>query len=513
ACQMLCNALEESKQYTTLHHINLSKNHFGTLGSKALASLIEKCGGLLRLVMADCELDGNEFLTSLNPKSITTKEEQQLQQQQQQQKILLHWTTLLYLDLSYNTNIGDKGSVALSTFSPKTVVLSSIKLAGCNLSASQLQRIFRGAMSNMSGFDGHSKSDAMIPNTHAGKSIVTELNEEDDAIHTFLFYPIQRPTQEQILLANNLVCMSLDLSENNLTGKGAEVLLQELTARENYTIVGLNLAKNNLNGSELSMLLCGLTNLACLERICVSENVKKLSFAKSYGANAQAKGDVGYALATLCRNVPTLNEIAITGNRKTKHRIDHALSPFVQDLPFFTNLEFIDISGNRIGLCNHGALWNAWIDAFKQNRTLRVVKFFGNKLSKEQMLTTLQVLACHVSVFQKLPKRDLHKLFRTNAKFNKSKKQLQLQDALEKEKKEEKTIIELFYFSKEIFFDFLLSIACIFHCNTIASSQYSSSFHINVKKFRFTAIASCNKYFLKIILNIVKMSINFFFYQ
>ncbi|ETO14434.1 RhoGAP domain-containing protein [Reticulomyxa filosa] len=473
-CQTLCNALEESKQYATLNHINMSKNHFGSSGSKALASLIEKCGSLFRLVMMQCDLDGNEFIPALNTRPNSGKDHHQN---------LALWDTLTYLDLS-NNSIGDKGSTALGVFLENSRVINLVKLSNCSLSPIQLQRIFRGAMVNQNGFNvkdqlfgttsstttttsttstntASSNSDPVSPlqkptspsnsqslpggafgviaspssPTSASSSLSTTTVSSvtgagagaTSPFSSFTFLPTKRPTQDEILFASNLLSLSLDLSENNLGGKGVDVLVQELVARENYTIVSLNLAKNNLNVAELSQVIRSLTNLACLERLCVSENVKKGSFGK----NADSKGDIGSALSLLCRNVPTLNEIAITGNDKQSYCIDIGLLPFVETLPYLSNLEFIDISGNKWGQYNNGALWKTWLEMVSKNRNLHVIKFFGNKISTEQIYNTLEVLACHTSVFEKLPKLELKQLLQKNAK-----KQSEIEDLIEQVKKQ-----------------------------------------------------------------------------
>ncbi|ETO05925.1 hypothetical protein RFI_31473 [Reticulomyxa filosa] len=91
--------------------------------------------------------------------------------------------------------------------------------------------------------------------------------------------------------------------------------------------------------------------------------------------------------------------------------------PWIESLSLLTNLEFIDISGNKIGLWNNGVLCNSWLENIRKNTHLRVVKFFGNQLSAEQMHHMLQMLATHPSIFEKIPKQEINKLIKKNKKF------------------------------------------------------------------------------------------------
>ena len=90
------------------------------------------------------------------------------------------------------------------------------------------------------------------------------------------------PTHSESMLSRNLLCLSLDLSDNALGTKGAEAVCAALEALkqeghpgENYTLVSLNLASNNVGNAALAKLIGAMTGLACLERLYVSENVRR----------------------------------------------------------------------------------------------------------------------------------------------------------------------------------------------------------------------------------------------
>ena len=125
--------------------------------------------------------------------------------------VLSHLDTLTLLDLSGNS-LGKRATTNLAKFVAATRSSNYLKLARCSLSATQLDRVFRAALRNRSGF-------------------------ELGADHL--------PTHAEVVLHTNLLCLSLNLTDNALGGKGAEVLcaaFNKRPTRENYTLVSLNLA-------------------------------------------------------------------------------------------------------------------------------------------------------------------------------------------------------------------------------------------------------------------------------
>ena len=129
-----------------------------------------------------------------------------------------------------------------------------LKLARCSLSATQLDRVFGAALRKRSGFEAGDKGKGKGGEDHV-------------------------PTHADIMLSTNLLCLSLNLSDNALGAKGAEVVCAALAAlkqeaRENYTLVSLNLARNSVGIAAVAKLVVAMTGLACLERLCVSENVR-----------------------------------------------------------------------------------------------------------------------------------------------------------------------------------------------------------------------------------------------
>ena len=69
-----------------------------------------------------------------------------------------------------------------------------------------------------------------------------------------------------------------------------------------------------------------------------------------------------------------------------------------------SNLEFLDISGNKIG----DAQFAAFVDALRQNKTLRLVRCSDNKVGSEAVLQCLEMLSNHSSIIDKLPSDHGH---------------------------------------------------------------------------------------------------------
>ena len=100
-----------------------------------------------------------------------------------------------------------------------------------------------------------------------------------------------------------------------------------LNERENYTIVSLNLAQNNIDVKELSVLVRSLSSLACLERLCLSENVNKGMFTK----NNDKEGLLGKSLTYLFEQTTTLSELATTGSEQNNSYIDSGLETLLNN--------------------------------------------------------------------------------------------------------------------------------------------------------------------------------------
>ena len=125
-------------------------NQCGKHGTKSIALFINKCIVLQVLVVADAQLDGNEFFNKLNlGKNNNNKNNN-----------LTHLDTITLLDFSGN-NIGEKGATYLSEFIQNSRALNFLKLSRCNISTTQLQKIFYSTLKNMSGFE-YNKYDPLL---------------------------------------------------------------------------------------------------------------------------------------------------------------------------------------------------------------------------------------------------------------------------------------------------------------------------------------------------------------
>ena len=151
-----------------------------------------------------------------------------------------------------------------------------------------------------------------------------------------------------------------------------------------------------------------LTSLACLERLCLSENVNKGMFTK----NNDKAGELGKSLSYLFEQTTTLGELAITGNEGANTYIDNGLEPLLEKLPLLSNLEFIDISGNKIGDKGMVTLTNS----LELNRTIRLIKCSDNKCSGEVLIKYLEILSEHTSLIDRIPFSDIDR-YSKNKKY------------------------------------------------------------------------------------------------
>eukprot|EP01083_Nonionella_stella_P260272 887654_1 len=222
---------------------------------------------------------------------------------------LSHLDTLTLLDFSGN-NIGDKGAQYLAKFIELSRCLNYLKLSRCNINIQQLQRIFAAGLKNMQGFEKGKYNPKF-----GGKQYIKP-----------------RPTHCDIMLCTNLLCLSFDLSDNGFGTKGADVICNLLKQRENYTIVSLNLAKNNFNVQDMKHVITNLPSLACLERLCISENVKR-----GIGKKTDKEGIIGKSLLYLFQQTPTLNELAITGSESSNCYLDVGLQHFLRSINKISN--------------------------------------------------------------------------------------------------------------------------------------------------------------------------------
>ena len=94
--------------------------------------------------------------------------------------------------------------------------------------------------------------------------------------------------------------------------------------------VSLNLAKNGFSVNDVANIVGALRSMACLERLCLSENVKR-----GIGKKTDKEGVIGAALLDLFEHVPTLNELAITGSEAMSCYLDVGLLPFLEHLVCF----------------------------------------------------------------------------------------------------------------------------------------------------------------------------------
>ena len=234
---------------------------------------MKKTQNLRSIVVCDANIVGDEFFKGLkldlnenddnDEKDEDNKEEKEKDKDNKKKRKSSHLETLTLLDFSGNT-IGDKGAMHLSQFVSRARALNFLKLSRCGLTVPQLQKIFQGAVFNMSGFE-LGRYDPVIRSLDARRAsniaLNTEIskdmaNEKVDLAKTQLkhaptdkqFREVpRRPTQTDIMLCPSLLCLSLDLSDNNIGNKGAQVMVDLLNERENYTIVSLNLANNNID--------------------------------------------------------------------------------------------------------------------------------------------------------------------------------------------------------------------------------------------------------------------------
>eukprot|EP01083_Nonionella_stella_P314263 1131504_1 len=355
----LFNILQKSEQYKHLTHLNISKNQCGKQGTKAIAAFIVKAVALQVLVVADAQLDGNEFFNALTLKPNTGAQ-------------LCHLDTLTLLDFSGN-NVGSAGAGYLAQFVKSSRCLNYCKLSRCNMGDTQLQVIFGAALSNMNGFDSNKKYDPVISSNMSSK---------------------RRPTHAEIMLCTNLLCLSLDLSDNAFGSKGADIMCKLLRQRENYTIVSLNVARNNFNVQDMKNVIYALRSMACLERLCISNNVKR-----GIGKKTDRDGVIGRALLYVFEQIPTLNELAITGSEQSNCYLEVGLQHFLASTQLVSNLEFLDITGNKIG----DKLFTKFMNSLSKNTQLRLIRCADNKLSFEMQQSFVQLLGSHPSVIDKLP--------------------------------------------------------------------------------------------------------------
>lgn len=95
----------------------------------------------------------------------------------------------------------------------------------------------------------------------------------------------------------------------------------------------------------------------------------QVDFRRNDWSLHSVEGLIGSALLKLFEDVPTLNELAITGSEATNCYLDVGLEPFLKALDRISNLEFLDISGNKVGDVQFGR----FMESLRQNKTLRFV--------------------------------------------------------------------------------------------------------------------------------------------
>merc|ERR1719206_1273818 len=122
ATLQLFNMLMKTAQYKHMTHLNVSKNQCGRTGSKAMAAFLAKTLCLQVLVVADADLDGNEFFNGLRLDDSDAKDVKA--------GALSHLDTLTLLDFSGNS-LGERGAANLAKFVSATRSLNYLKLARC----------------------------------------------------------------------------------------------------------------------------------------------------------------------------------------------------------------------------------------------------------------------------------------------------------------------------------------------------------------------------------------------
>ena len=128
--------------------------------------------------------------------------------------------------------------------------------------------------------------------------------------------------------------------------------------------------------------------------------------------NNDKEGILGKSLTYLFEQTTTLGELAIAGSAQNNAYIDTGLETLLNNLPLLSNLEFIDISGNKIGDKGMTSLTNS----LEMNRTIRLIKCSDNKCSGDVLIKYLEVLSEHTSLIDRIPFTDIDR-FSKNKKY------------------------------------------------------------------------------------------------
>ncbi|KAG1689352.1 hypothetical protein DVH05_002274 [Phytophthora capsici] len=268
SCCRVVEALTTSPVFSaSLLELNIAGNHLGLEGTKSLASWIIGTFALQRLDVSRTQLDINIFIQALKQNS------------------LLHETSLVQLDLSYN-QMRTQASQDLGSILGKSQSLATIFLRGMKryrrfhkLIPSQLQK--EGTLLVLS-------EAAVVAQTAARRNGGTV--HRADGLRKLFLQNILAP-----MFANtdrSWACM-VDLSDNDLSGHRAEVLAQLLDESPWTTRTSLRLDHTRLHDKSALLLLHSIRGCKTLDSLSLEGNgfVKREAHRKRNRQNEKCYSD------------------------------------------------------------------------------------------------------------------------------------------------------------------------------------------------------------------------------
>ncbi|KAL7690416.1 hypothetical protein Plhal304r1_c012g0046491 [Plasmopara halstedii] len=248
SCCRIIGALTTSSAFSvSLLELNIASNHLGLEGTKALASWITRISSLQRLDVSRTHLDINLFVQALK------------------QNTLLHKSSLLQLDLSYN-HMRTQASEDLGAILGQSQSLATIFLRGMKryrhfhkLLPMQLQR--EGTLLAL--------SNAAVAAQTAATGRNRGTIHRADGLRKQYLSNILAPMFENT--DRSWSCM-VDLSENDLSGGRAEVLAQLLDDSSWSARVSLRLDHTRLHDKSALLLLHSIRGCKTLESLSLEGN-------------------------------------------------------------------------------------------------------------------------------------------------------------------------------------------------------------------------------------------------
>lgn len=317
-------------------------------------------------------------------------------------------STLIHLDISGN-KAGSTGSKCLSSWLLAAEKLETLELSDTDL---DLDLVFEALAGNEElslhrlqsvNFTGNK----VPPSAAAGLGSILQNTESISLVYLRRMKFLKNAVEELFskIFANRTgILFEIDLSECDLTDKGAQMFQQSVKRQETVDCVKtLIISNNNLGIQGTRTVAQCLLRMESLENLKIDANIPGGAFSGDPTAACEA-------VASLLEHnaLPKLVYLSMCGDSSSNHYVKDSINPLLESLAINSTLTRLDINQNRMG--DKG--WEALVRAIGKNgnRSLQTIYCDDNKLSPRSLRLLERGIRTNNVIRTILPEDDIRRI-------------------------------------------------------------------------------------------------------